>query len=119
MSEVVKFEGANSAFMWVAVDRPFVRVTEAAADVDIELTVDAGEGARKATVALEQSLESVEGAAVALLGTVEALRGRDGKLGLDEVSLELDLSLGLEGGVIVAKGSVGAQASVTLTWRAR
>jgi hypothetical protein len=37
---------------------------------------------------------------------------------LGEASMSLGLSLGVEGGVIVAKGSAKAEASVTLTWRA-
>jgi hypothetical protein len=40
-------------------------------------------------------------------------------MALDEVSMDISLSLGVEGGVIVAKGSARAEASVTLTWRAR
>jgi Trypsin-co-occurring domain 1 len=36
---------------------------------------------------------------------------------LDEVTLDLALSFGVEGGVVVAKGSAQAEASVTLTWK--
>jgi hypothetical protein len=113
MGEVVRFEGADGAFMWVEITRPLA-VDD---DSEIGLIVDPGEGVRRATTALEDSLASVRGAAVALMATVSEIGPGSGGLGLEEVSLELGLSLGVEGGIIVAKGSAQAEASVTLTWR--
>jgi len=115
MGEIVRFDGEDGSFMWVEVDRPRVRD----GDSDIGLVVDASGGVRRATTALEDSLASVRGAAVALMATVSKIgAGDDKRLALDEVSLELGLSLGVEGGLVVAKGSATAEASVTLTWRA-
>jgi hypothetical protein len=66
---------------------------------------------------LEDSLASVRGAAVAFMATVQQLRSWQDPMELDGVSMELALSLGVEGGVVVAKGSAKVEASVTLTWR--
>jgi thymidine phosphorylase len=74
--------------------------------------------AMAAVTKLEDSLASVRGAAVAFLAAVDELRKRQAPMALAEVSMDLALSLGVEGGVIVAKGSARAEASVTLTWRA-
>jgi hypothetical protein len=60
----------------------------------------------------------VRGSAVALLSVVNDLKSRTDAVALDEVSLDLALSFGVEGGVVVAKGSAKAEAAVTLTWRA-
>jgi hypothetical protein len=54
----------------------------------------------------------LRGAAVALIGSVGGMAKRP-----DEVTLELALSFGVEGGVIVAKSSAKAEASATLTWK--
>lgn len=120
MSEVVKFEGRDGAFMWVEIDRAVALDRVVAEErAEIEVVVDPGDGATKATAALEQSLASIRGAAVAMMATVKDIDDRDDRIALDEVSLELGLSFRVEGGVIVTKGSAGAEASVTLTWRAR
>jgi hypothetical protein len=73
---------------------------------------------QQATTKLEESLGSVRGAAVALLSTVHDVRGQ-GEITIDEITLDLALSFGVEGGVVVAKGSAQAEASISLTWRAR
>jgi len=114
MGEIVRFDGADESFMWVEITRP--RVDDE--DSEIGLVVDAGDGVRRATTALEDSLASVRGAAVAFMATVLKIDAGGGRLALEEASLELGLSLGVEGGLVVAKGSASAEASVTLTWRA-
>ena len=77
-----------------------------------------GVGANAVT-RLEESLASVRGAAVALMSAVGELdKQPDARFALNEVTLDLALSLGVEGGVVVAKGSARAEASVKLTWRA-
>ncbi len=115
MSEVVRLEAADGSFMLVEVSRPVAVLQRS----EVEEIADDGERIRRAATALEDSLASVGGAAAALMATVSQLEPSRSGLGLDEVSLELSLSLGVEGGVIVAKGSLEAQASVTLTWKAR
>ena len=94
----------------------WVETTRGGSASDIGLVAeDAGE--KKALTRLEDSLQSVRGASVALLHTVDELRRSSSEVRLDEVSLELALSFGVEGSVIVAKGSAKAEASITLTWR--
>jgi hypothetical protein len=118
MTDIVKFEGADGTFMWVELSRPSQGA--AASDqehAEIGLVVDVRDGVRKATTALEDSLDSIRGAGVALMNAVAGLTSGDGRMTLDEVSLELGLSFGAEGGIVVAKGSAGVAASVTLTWR--
>ncbi len=115
MGEIVRFDGQDGSFMWVEVVRP--RVDDE--DSEVGLVVDVGDGVRRATTALEDSLASVRGAAVALMATVSRIDAGEGRLELEEASLELGLSLGVEGGLVVAKGSASAEASVTLTWKAR
>jgi hypothetical protein len=78
---------------------------------DIELVAE--RGVETAVTRLEDSLGSIRGAAVALMSSVAGMAKRP-----DEVQLEIALSLGIEGGVIVAKGSANASATVTLTWKA-
>lgn len=107
MAQVVRFEGDDGAFMLVDM---------AVHDVDIELVADET-GRTKALTRLEQSMESVQGAGIALLNTVRNLEERSESVRLDEVTLELGLSFSVEGGMIVAKGTGRAEASVTLTWR--
>src|SRR4051794_16158688 len=110
--------------MWVEIDRSFAspvsrnHAEPAEKDTEIEVVVDPGEATKKAATALEQSLGSIRGAAVALMGAVKELAARDDRVALDDVTLELALSFGVEGGVVVAKGSARAEATVTLTWRA-
>lgn len=111
MAELVRFEGEDGSFMWV-------ETTRAGGASEIGLVAD-DSGERKALTRLENSLGSVRGASVALMSTVTELRRECDDVQLDEVSLELGLSFGVEGGVVVAKGSARAEASVTLTWRAR
>lgn len=108
MSQVVRFTGDDGAFM-------LVETTSVASDVGL---VSDDTGLARATTKLEDSLDSIRGASVALLSTVNDMKGRDGRMALDEVSLELGLSFGAEGGVVVAKGSAKVQASVTITWKA-
>ena len=110
MAQVVRFEGEDGSFMWVE--------TTPAGGGRLDLVVKDDGGGATAITRLEDSLASVQGAAVAFMATVDELKKRDAPLTLDEVSMELALSLGVEGGVIVAKGSAKAEASVTLTWRA-
>lgn len=112
VEQVVRFDGYDGRFMlaemvqWPSRERS-----------DVELV--ASEGVMAAATRLEESLESVRGAAIALLDTVADLDQRAGRFKLEEVSLELALSFAVEGGVIVAKGSAEAAASVTLSWKAR
>jgi hypothetical protein len=73
----------------------------------------------RAVSSLEDSLASVRGAAAALMSAIEGMPKASHGLALDEVSLELGVRLGVEGGVIVARGSMEADTSVILTWRAR
>lgn len=94
----------------------WVETTLPGTDSEIELVAKES-GESKALTRLEDSLDSIRGAAVALMSTVSELRRRSDAMELAEVSLELGLSFGVEGGVIVAKGSAKAEASVTLTWR--
>jgi hypothetical protein len=110
VAQVVRFEGADGSFM-------LVESLRATSGSDIGLASDDA-GLAKAAVKLEDSLESVRGAAVALLSTVKDVKTQDSGMALDEVSLELGISLGVEGGVVVAKGSAKAETTVTLTWRA-
>jgi hypothetical protein len=103
MAHPVKLEGSDGSFMWIEVTPQ----TEG----DIELVAEGG--VEKAVTRLEDSLGSIRGAAVALMSSVAGMAERP-----DEVQLEIALSLGIEGGVIVAKGSANASATVTLTWKA-
>jgi predicted nucleotidyltransferase len=115
MAEILRFSGQDGSFMLVEAARP----ERATASSDVEIVVEGkADSIAQAATRLESSLASVEGAAVALMDTVEALQKRDGGLGLAEVTLELTLSFGVEGGIVVAKGRADAQAGVTLTWRA-
>ena len=110
MAELVRFEGEDGSFMWV-------ETTPRGGGSRLDLVEKRdGEGS-KAVTRLEDSLASVRGAAVAFMATVSELKERQAPMALDEVTLDLALSLGVEGGVIVAKGSARAEASVTLTWR--
>lgn len=58
-----------------------------------------------AVTRLEDSLASVRGALVALMATIDELKKRQTPMTLDEVSMDLGRSFGVEGGVIVVKGS--------------
>jgi hypothetical protein len=111
MGELVRFEGENGSFMLVETMRP-----QGSARLDLVAKEDGG--VATAVTRLEDSLASVRGAAVAFLATVQELKSRQDPMQLGEASMSLGLSLGVEGGVIVAKGSAKAEASVTLTWRA-
>jgi hypothetical protein len=111
--QIVRFRGAGGSEMLVEIDRPAI-VDE---DLDVGLVVERRSGpVADVTTRLEDSLASVEGASVALMSTVDELRKRDGGLRLSQVALELSLSFGVEGGVVVAKGTASAEATVTLTW---
>ena len=110
MAQLVRFEAEDGSFMWVE-----TTVAERSG-AEIGLVADES-GVAKAATRLEESLGSVKGSAVALLDVVDDLKRRGGGVELSEVSLELALSFGVEGGVVVAKGSAKAEASVTLTWR--
>jgi hypothetical protein len=106
MAQLVKFEGADGSYMWVEVAR-----TQTTGERGVDLVADEPGG--KVVGKLEDSLDSIRGAAVALMSAVGGMAKKP-----DEVTLELALSLGVEGGVIVAKGTASAEASVTLTWKA-
>lgn len=103
MSQVVRFEGKNGAYMLVEVDRLPTSDVEPVGDED---------GPHKAATRLEDSVDSIRGAAQALLGAMAEMPRAP-----DEVVFEFSLSFGVEGGVIVAKGSAKAEASVSLTWK--
>jgi hypothetical protein len=108
VARLVRFEGENGAFM----------VVEMLAEGRDDVELVAGEaGPLKAVTRLEDSLSSLRGAAAALTATADAISQQSGGLELDEVALTLTLSFGVEGGVIVAKGSAKAEASVMLTWK--
>ncbi len=108
---LVRFEGEDGSFMWVD-------TTPAPGGSRLDLVAkEDGDGSTVVT-RLEDSLASVRGAAVAFMATVDELSKHGAPMALDEVSMDLALSLGVEGGVIVAKGTAKAEASVTLTWRA-
>lgn len=111
MGEVVKFVGEDGSLMLVETTRPQTGSR-------LELVAEKDGGVATAVTRLENSLASVRGAAVAFMATVQQLRSRQDPMELDEVSMQLALSFGVEGGVVVAKGSAKAEASVTLTWRA-
>jgi hypothetical protein len=104
MKQLVRFEGEDGSFMWVEAEVPV--------ESDVGLVVDA-EDENKALTRLEDSMKSLRGAATALLSTIGGMAERP-----NEVTLELGLSFAVEGGVIVAKGSATAEASVSLMWRA-
>ena len=114
MVEIIRFDGDDGAFMLVEVARISVGRTEA----DVGLVARSGDGGTKSVTALERSMGSVRGAAIALMATVREIDVHDSPLDLDEVSLDLALSFTAEGSVVVAKGSAAATASITLTWRA-
>lgn len=122
MDELVRFDSEDGAFMLVKPARALPVETSSAEPLDqpseVEQVVDVRAQVRSAATALEDSLASVRGAAVALMATVSTIGPASGGHMLDEVSLELALSFGVAGGVVVAKGSLEAQASVTLVWRA-
>jgi hypothetical protein len=103
MARRVKFVGEDGSFMWIEVTHQD--------ESDVALVTEE-DGEAKALTRLEDSLASLRGAAVALMGSVGGMAKRP-----DEVTLELALSFGVEGGVIVAKGSAKAEASATLTWK--
>jgi thymidine phosphorylase len=111
MAELVRFEAGDGSFMWVETTGALE-----ASRLDLVVKREGREGSTAVT-RLEDSLASVRGAAVALMATVDELKKRQAPMALNEVSMDLALSLGIEGGVIVAKGSAKAEASVTLTWR--
>jgi hypothetical protein len=108
---LVRFEGEDGSFMWV-------ETTPFAGGGQIGLVADEDGAGSRAVAKLEDALGSVRGAAIAFMATVNELKQRSDPMALDYVSMEVALSLGVEGGVIVAKGSARAEASVTLTWRA-
>jgi Trypsin-co-occurring domain 1 len=56
---------------------------------------------------------ALDGLTPAITATTKKLR----KLAADEVTVEFGLVLGVEGGVIVAKGSAEVHFTVTLTWK--
>lgn len=109
-AHLVRFESVDGAFMWV-------ELTGRDVTSDIELVAKDSDG-HKAIARLEDSLASVQGAAVALTNAIAGLEHTNGRLSLSEASLELALAFGIEGSAIVAKGSAHAQASVRLTWQA-
>src|SRR5438067_1925271 len=99
MKQLVRFEGEDGSFMWVEVEEPM--------GSDVGLVVDATDET-KALTRLEDSMRSLRGASTALMSAVGDMARRP-----NEVTLELGLSFAVEGGLIVAKGSARAEASVT------
>jgi len=61
--------------------------------------------------------ETVQAALDDLTPAITATTGRLRKLAADEVTVEFGIVLGVEGGVIVAKGSAEVHFTVTLTWK--
>ena len=61
--------------------------------------------------------ETVQAALDGLTPAITATTNRLRKLAADEVTVEFGLLLGVEGGVIVAKGSAEVHFTVTLTWK--
>jgi hypothetical protein len=57
MGELVRFEGVDGSFMWVELALP----PGVDKDSEVGLIVDVGEGVRRATTALEDSLAVVGG----------------------------------------------------------
>jgi hypothetical protein len=110
MAELVRFEGEDGSFMWV-------QTTRLGGESRLDLVARQDGGGTTAVTRLEESFASVRGAAIAFMATIDELKKRNAPMALDKVSMDLSLSLGVEGGVIVAKGSASAEASVTLTWR--
>src|SRR3954447_15935728 len=99
-TEIVRFRGEDGAAMLVELEAAEM----APKGSDVEVVVQRRDGVAEAATRLEDSLRSVEGAAVALMSTVQSLRQREGGMALNEAALELSLSFGVEGGVVVAKG---------------
>lgn len=112
MAELVRFESEDGSFMLVETE-----LARPGPESDVGLVVKNEGGVATAATKLEESLGSLRGASVALMSTVNDMKQRADAVTLDEVSMELALSFSVEGGVIVAKGSATAEASVTLTWR--
>jgi hypothetical protein len=61
--------------------------------------------------------ETVQAALDGLTPAITATTNRLRRLAADEVTVEFGLVLGVEGGVIVAKGSAEVHFTVTLTWK--
>ena len=102
MVDIVRYDGANGEFMLVE-----TRL----APSDVQLVADESSFTRVSTQ-LENSLGSIRGASVALLSVLQTMERQP-----EEATIELELAFGVEGGVLVAKGSAHAQATVTLKWK--
>jgi len=114
VTKLIRLAGEDDAFMLLeASDHEIGRIVGLS---DVEL-VSEEPGIGRATVKLEDSLGSVRGAAIALLSSVAKMPSGSGNVELAEASLEVGVKMGIEGGVIVAKGSMEADASVKLVWR--
>jgi Trypsin-co-occurring domain 1 len=61
--------------------------------------------------------ETVQAALDDLTPAVTATTGRLRALAADELTVEFGIVLGVEGGVIIAKGSAEVHFTVTLTWK--
>ena len=103
MKQLVRFEGEDNTSMWVEIDVQEGREIGLVAEESREAT---------AVTRLEDSLTSLRGAARALGTAIDGMPQKP-----TEVTLDLAISFGVEGGVIVAKGSARAEASVSLTWK--
>jgi len=80
MAELVRFRGEDGSVMLVELEAPRL-----GGESDVGLVVQRGGDVADAATRLEDSLQSVQGAAVALMSTVKALREREGegRLALD------------------------------------
>ena len=66
---------------------------------------------------VSQASQTVESALDDLTPAITATTNRLRALAADEVTVEFGLMLGVEGGVVVAKGSAEVHFTVTLTWK--
>jgi hypothetical protein len=107
MSQIVPFriEGAQGETIPVEVDEELSGVVRSARP---------GELAEEARQSLEAALERVAPAAGALIGKLRAAVE-----GVDSVNVQFGIKLSGEVGAIVAKTSVDANFTVSVTWKAR
>lgn len=88
-----------------------VQVSDAELPGDLPLaSTRPGEVVARARQSLEQALDQVTPAMRAMLDRLVAMSP-------DEVSVEFGLTLGVETGVVIAKGTSEMHFAVTLTWK--
>ncbi|MGH3699275.1 MAG: CU044_2847 family protein [Pseudonocardiaceae bacterium] len=88
-----------------------VQVSDAELPGDLQLaSTRPGEVVARARQSLEQALDQVTPAMRAMLDRLVAMSP-------DEVSVEFGLTLGVETGVVIAKGTSEMHFAVTLTWK--